>query len=80
MYIVLYQKITLRAEAELQSNHLYDSARYESSRLHHREESPLLAGNIWERVPVLEGGLPQHHLSNTIPHDGSSHVKVLPSN
>ncbi|XP_023649365.1 DNA damage-regulated autophagy modulator protein 2-like isoform X2 [Paramormyrops kingsleyae] len=46
-YIRDFQKITLRAEAELRSNHLYDSTRYnESSRLHHREESPLLAGNI----------------------------------
>ncbi|XP_048858928.1 DNA damage-regulated autophagy modulator protein 2-like isoform X2 [Brienomyrus brachyistius] len=44
-YIRDFQKITLQAEAELQSNHLYDSTRYNESS-HYREESPLLAGSI----------------------------------
>ncbi|XP_018606238.1 DNA damage-regulated autophagy modulator protein 2b isoform X1 [Scleropages formosus] len=47
-YIQDFQKITLRAVADLQSSHLYDRPYYETPRsnLNHGERSPLLAGSI----------------------------------
>ncbi|KAJ7999483.1 hypothetical protein DPEC_G00194900 [Dallia pectoralis] len=46
-YIRDFQKIRLRAEVDLQSNHLYDSSHYSvASSFNHSETSPLLAGGI----------------------------------
>ncbi|XP_010879202.1 DNA damage-regulated autophagy modulator protein 2b [Esox lucius] len=46
-YIRDFQKITLRAEADLHSVHLYDSSHYSiTPSFNHSETSPLLAGGI----------------------------------
>ncbi|XP_064161999.1 DNA damage-regulated autophagy modulator protein 2b isoform X2 [Anguilla rostrata] len=44
-YIRDFQKITLRAEASLQSTHLYDSPHYVRLPVNHGETSPLLGGS-----------------------------------
>ncbi|KAK7136185.1 hypothetical protein R3I94_014740 [Phoxinus phoxinus] len=46
-YIHDFQKITLRVQPILQSNHLYDYPHYEErEHVHHEERSPLLAGTV----------------------------------
>ncbi|XP_077080347.1 DNA damage-regulated autophagy modulator protein 2 isoform X2 [Siphateles boraxobius] len=46
-YMRDFQKITLRVQPVLQSNHLYDYPHYEErEHVHHEERSPLLAGTI----------------------------------
>ncbi|XP_029631848.1 DNA damage-regulated autophagy modulator protein 2 [Salmo trutta] len=46
-YIRDFQKVTLRAEVDLQSNHLYDSPHYSiTAQVNQSETSPLMAGGI----------------------------------
>lgn len=48
---LLFQKITLRVQPVLQSNHLYDYPHYEErEHMQHGERSPLLAGAMWETL------------------------------